>query len=207
MIKNLIFDMGGVLMVFDPEYFIEMEKIEDPADRDLLMKEIYHNPQWHALDMGELDEEEMYEDVLRRIPERLHHHVHSLMYGWNEALIPIEGMEELLRQCHDAGYKLYLLSNASRRQPGYWPYVPGNQYFDGMVVSALERCCKPDSKLFEILLDRYGLKPEECLFIDDSKRNVEAAEKLGIKGYWFDKDIDKLKEFLRQNTLLFQVMI
>ena len=64
---------------------------------------------------------------------------------------------------------------------------------DGAVISALEKCVKPGAEIFQVLLDRYQLKAGECLFVDDVKANVEGAEKVGIRGYWFDGDAEKLR--------------
>ena len=117
-------------------------------------------------------------------------------------MYPVKGMEDLLKECHEAGYHLYLLSNASERQPVYWPRVPGNQYFEGTVVSALEKTVKPELKIFQILLERYDLKAEECLFIDDLQRNIDGAARAGIKGYLFDGDAGKLRRFIRKEGRL-----
>ena len=202
MIRNLIFDMGGVLVEFDPERNLDRKEVYDPRDRELLMKEIYRHQQWREMDMGLLNEEQMYKDVCTRIPERLHRKAYELIYDWNDPIVPIEGMEQLLKECHEKGLKLYLLSNASVAQPIYWQRSPGHQYFDATVVSAFEKCIKPDPRLYMILLNRYDLKPEECLFIDDVKANVEAGEALGIKGYHFDGNTAALREFLMRNSIL-----
>ena len=202
MIRNLVFDMGRVLMKYDPRFFVDREKPESPEDREMLLREIFHHIQWHQMDEGKLNEREMYESVCQRIPERLHEKAYQLIFNWNVPVYPVKGMEELLRDCHEAGYHLYLLSNASERQPVYWPRVPGNQYFEGTVVSALEKTVKPELKIFQILLDRYDLKAEECLFIDDLQRNIDGAARAGIAGYLFDGDTDKLRRFIRKEGRL-----
>ena len=202
MIRNLIFDMGRVLVEFDPERNLDRKEVYDPRDRELLLKEIFHHHQWHEMDMGLLDEAQMYEDVCTRIPEHLHEKAYELIFDWNDPIVPVEGMEELLKECTEKGLKLYLLSNASVAQPIYWLRIPGHQYFEGTVVSALEKCVKPNRRLYEILLNRYELDPRECLFIDDVKANVEAGEALGIKGYLFDGNTAALREFLMRNSIL-----
>ncbi|MBQ1534230.1 MAG: HAD-IA family hydrolase, partial [Erysipelotrichaceae bacterium] len=67
---------------------------------------------------------------------------------------------------------------------------------DGTVVSALERCIKPDPKIYEILLNRYRLNPEECLFIDDMEENILTAERLGMGIYLFDGNVERLRRFV-----------
>ena len=197
MIRNIVFDMGGVLMVFDPALFIKRAKITDERDRELLLKEIYHHPDWKGMDYGKLDETEMFRRVRERLPERLHNTAWELIGKWDEPVIPVTGMETLIRDLKNNGYHIYLLSNASLRQPVYFQNVPGQQYFEGKVVSSLEKCLKPDYQIYEILLNRYDLKAEECLFIDDMERNVIAAEEVGMQGYWFDGDSEKLRQYMQ----------
>ena len=196
MIKNIIFDMGRVLVEFYPEDFLTKEGITDIAERELLLREIFHHEDWTNMDAGIMNEQEMYDEAVKRIPEHLHQTAHNLIFDWNDPIIPVKGMEEFVRECKEKGYGIYLLSNASVAQPVYWLRIPGHQYFDGTVVSALEKIMKPDVRIYKILLDRDGLKAEECLFIDDVERNIRGAEKAGIRGYLFDGNVDKLREYM-----------
>lgn len=196
MIKNIIFDMGRVLVEFYPEDFLTKEGITDKAERELLLREIFHHEDWTNMDAGIMNEQEMYDEAVKRIPEHLHQTAHNLIFDWNDPIIPVKGMEDFVRECKEKGYGIYLLSNASVAQPVYWLRIPGHQYFDGTVVSALEKIMKPDVRIYQILLDRYGLKAEECLFIDDVERNIKGAEKAGIRGYLFDGNVDKLRKYM-----------
>ena len=76
----------------------------------------------------------------------------------------------------------------------YWGNVPGHEYFDGTVVSALERCVKPGREIFERLLSRFGLQADECMFVDDMQVNVDGAKRVGIHGFVFDGDINALRD-------------
>ena len=196
MIKNIIFDMGRVLVEFYPEDFLTKEGITDKEERELLLREIFHHEDWTNMDAGIMSEQEMYDEAVKRIPEHLHQTAHNLIFDWNDPIIPVKGMEDFVRECKEKGYGIYLLSNASVAKPVYWLRIPGHQYFDGTVVSALEKIMKPDIRIYQILLDRYGLKAEECLFIDDVARNIKGAEKAGIRGYLFDGDVDKLRKYI-----------
>ena len=75
------------------------------------------------------------------------------------------------------------------------------QIFEGIVVSGKEMCKKPDQRIYRILLDRFGLKPNESLFIDDNKKNVQAALQLGIQALWFDTP-EKLRLDLKEMHIL-----
>lgn len=193
MIRNLIFDMGNVLVEFLPEHLVKRCGL-DSDDEQILLKEVFYSGNWKKHDLGLVDEKKLYELSAEALPERLHKAAEEMIYRWHDPLIPVEGMADLVREMKERGLNLYLLSNAGKDQPGYWNRIPGSKFFDGTVVSALEGCIKPDPKIYEILLDRYRLKPEECLFIDDVEENIRAAKELGMDVYLFDKDIGRLRE-------------
>ena len=197
MLRNIIFDMGGVLIRWDPEYFIDRAGIADPADKALLMRAIYASPNWPKQDAGEIDEAEVERRAKAMLPERLHAVAHDLIFHWETPWDPIPGMADFARDCKAAGLGVYLLSNASVRQPEYWPGIPGSAYFDGAVISALEKCVKPGPEIFRVLLDRYRLKAEECLFVDDVQANVQGAEKVGLQVFWFRGDVEELRKACR----------
>ncbi|MBR2685947.1 MAG: HAD family phosphatase [Erysipelotrichaceae bacterium] len=196
MLKNIIFDMGRVLIEFDPLYFIRREGVTDPEETELLLHNVFQNPLWHNMDEGKLDEAEMCEKVRDIIPEHLYPIAVRLISRWWDPIVPVKGMKKFVKNCKEAGYGIYLLSNASVMQKTYWPSIPGSEYFDGGVVSAYELTVKPEKRIYEILLERYQLNAEECLFIDDLQRNIDGAVAVGIKGYLFDGDINKLTQYL-----------
>ena len=129
MITTLLFDMGNVLIHYDPQHFLERMGLTGPQDQELLLREISHSPLWPKLDEGEMTEGELEALVLPRLPERLHSYAHQLIFHWDDPIEPIPGMAALLEDCKKAGLKLYLLSNASRRQPEYWGNIPGSAAF------------------------------------------------------------------------------
>ena len=200
-IRNIIFDMGKVLIGFDPEVFMDRAGIFDPADRKIIRREIYDSPLWTAMDQGDLDEKEMIRIVKPVLPEHLRNHADYLIGRWYEPIIPIEGMEELVCELKKRGYGIYLLSNASVMQKVYWPTIPCAKYFDGTVVSADEHVMKPDEKIYTILLERYGLDVSECIYIDDREENVSTAERLGMCPYQFDGAVRKLRAFIEKTLV------
>ncbi|MGX8706075.1 MAG: HAD family hydrolase [bacterium] len=191
--RNIIFDMGGVLLRFDPEHFLAREALSD-ADRALLMAAVFRAPEWPMLDSGALDEADMEPIALSKLPERLHAVAHRLIFDWEEPIEPIPGMAELVAECKNRGYSVYLLSNASRRQPEYWPKIPGSEHFDGGVVSAFERQVKPNPEIYHTLLNRFHLSPADCLFIDDMQRNVDAAIAVGMCAVRFTGDVQAIRK-------------
>ena len=196
MIRNILFDMGNVLIRFDRDYFITRLGISG-EDKVLLMQEVFQSIEWVRLDHGTIREPEALKSICIRLPERLHDAADKLVSMWDRPILPVAGMEELVRELKGKGYGLYLLSNASLRQHDYWPRVPGWECFDGKVISADEQVMKPDTAYFRIALERFGLRPEECFFVDDSPPNVEGAMCCGIDGAVFHGDAKKLRRQLR----------
>ena len=122
----------------------------------------------------------------RRLPERLHSAVHTLVFDWwKRPLLPIEGTAEVVRELKALGYGIYLLSNANVDLPKYFDRIPGSECFDGRIVSAEWKLLKPQPELYRVLLREYGLNAEECFFVDDLAVNVEAAVQTGMSGTVF----------------------
>lgn len=196
MIKNILFDMGNVLIHFDREAFLNRLNVTD-EEKQLLLREVFLSVEWVQMDRGTLREESAEPLMCRRLPAHLHGAVHNLVSLWDEPMLPVAGIEELLKELKQAGYGIYLLSNASVRQHVYWSKIPGWQFFDGKVISADEHVMKPHPDYYRIALERLHLKPEECYFIDDVPGNIEGALYCGIPGTVFHKDVALLRRQLR----------
>ena len=197
MLRNIIFDMGGVLIRYEPEYFVRRVCPESASDREILLKEIFRSEDWKLNDKGEIDEAELEQRVMCRIPAHLHDAARQMIYAWDTFAAPIAGMAQLVRDCKAAGLGVYLLSNASRRQPEYWVNIPGNEYFDGTFVSAFHLCLKPSGEIFRRALNTFGLNAEECLFVDDMLVNADGARRVGMMGFHFTGDADALRKAIR----------
>lgn len=197
MLKNIIFDMGNVLLRFEPDLFIKAMGVTDPNVHELLRREVFGSVEWVLQDWGTLTEAESSEIVCARLPEELRQMAKDLIFRWDEPIHPIDGMAELVRDCKEAGLGVYLLSNASVRLPEYWPRVPGHEYFDGIAVSGLLHMVKPMPEIYRHVLDTYGLKAEECLFVDDMPMNVSGALQVGMKGFVFRGVAEALRQELK----------
>ena len=196
MIQNILFDMGNVLIHFDRKVFLDRLDVTE-EEKQLLLREVFLSVEWVQMDRGTLAEPEAEVQICRRLPEHLHPAIHSLVSLWDEPMLPVAGMAELVAELKQNGYGIYLLSNASIRQHEYWPKIPGWQFFDGKVISADEKIMKPHPDYYRIALERFGLKPEECFFIDDVPANIEGALFCGISGVVFHKDVSLLRSQLR----------
>ena len=197
MIRHIIFDMGNVLLRFDRELFLDRMGATGET-RELLRREVFDSDDWLGMDRGEHDEPEAAQKMCARLPEELHGAARELVLNWDQPIIPVAGMAQLAAELKEKGYGIWLLSNASRRQHDYWPRCPGNELFDGTLISADHRVIKPQREIYELCLARFGLKPEECFFLDDSPANIEGANRCGIAGFVFRGDAAQAREALRE---------
>lgn len=196
MIRNIIFDMGNVLLRFDKDHFIARLGIEG-EDRQLLLREVFHSLEWARMDRGSLTDEEAAVSICRRLPEHLHDAAGKLVRMWDRPILPVEGVEELIAELKAGGYGIYLLSNASVRQHDYWPRIPASRFFDGTLISADVRLVKPQPEIYRLLLERFRLQAQECVFIDDVPANIEGGYYCGIPGVVFHADVALLRRDLR----------
>ena len=197
MIRNIVFDMGHVLIRWCPEVFIDRLGIPE-EDRPALLQEVFTSVDWIQLDRGIVTWQEAAARMCRRLPERLHRAVRELTGNWwRGPLIPIEGTAELIRELKVLGYGIYLLSNASVDLPRFFNRIPGSECFDGRIVSADWKLLKPQPELYQVLLREYALNAEECFFVDDLFINVEAAVLVGMSGTVF-RGANGLRRALRE---------
>ena len=197
MIRNVVFDMGNVMIYFRKQDFLDQAGVTG-EDRTLLERVVFDSLEWARLDRGSLGEAEAERLMCARLPERLHDKVHYFVYDWDKPLRPVRDMAPLVRELKAKGYGIYLLSNAASRQHDYWPDIPGSECFDGTLISADEQLTKPEREIYELFLARFGLRAEECVFIDDSTVNAEGAYRCGMHPIVFHDDVDELRARLRE---------
>ena len=196
MIRNIMFDMVGVIMRFDTEGYLLKNHISD-SDRAILEREVFHSLEWARGDRGTIQEEEAVSAICSRTPSRLHVAVRDLIYRENRDILPVEGMTDLLSTIKSAGYKIYLLSNTSVRQHAFWKDVPGNYFFDDFLISADVGLVKPQPEIFYLACERFRILPEETAYIDDTPMNAEAAYYVGMHSFVFHDDINELRSWLK----------
>ena len=203
MIRNIVFDMGNVLIRFDPAEFIARAGITDPADQKIVREELFASVEWAQMDMGVETEASFEPKVVARVPAHLREPVRELLHNWAFPRQMVPGMEELVQRLKDAGYGIYLLSNASVNQPVYWNQLPVSRLFDGTLVSAFVKTVKPRPEIYQMFTEKFSLRGEECLFIDDAPINVAGAIAAGWNGIVFYGDAKQLEEKMRKMGLSF----
>lgn len=196
-IKNIVFDMGGVLMGWDPVR-ISQTLCPNPDDAALVAHAVFDSREWGWVDAGAVSPDTVAWTAKLKLPERLHAMADLFVNHWYDEGIfdPLPGMDALIRELKAAGYGIYLLSNAGTTFEEYRSRIPAIECFDGVLVSCYEHVVKPDAPIYLLLCERYGLEPASCLFVDDLLRNVVGAQRAGMQGYVFDGDVDALRSRL-----------
>ncbi|MFV0626478.1 MAG: HAD family hydrolase [Alphaproteobacteria bacterium] len=184
MIKNIIFDVGRVLIDWNP-YLLYREVFQNDQEIDAFFEKIDFYAWNLSMDkglsfaQGVAAKQEMFPEYSKEI-ERFNS-------GWERTVSgQLDEPVEVLKKLKKANYPVYALTNFSAEKFALTlSRFDFFKNFDGIVVSAEEKTVKPEAKIFEILCSRYNLKPEESLFIDDSEVNIEGAKKLGFKTILF----------------------
>ena len=153
--------------------------------------------------MGIATEDSIESAVLSRVPEHLRERTRHLLHNWYIPRRMIPGMEDMVRRLKEAGYGIYLLSNASVNQPVYWNQLPVSRYFDGVMISAFVKTVKPCPEIYRLFTGKFGLKEEECLFVDDAPINVAGAVACGWQGIVFYGDADQLETKMKDLGIRF----
>lgn len=186
MIKNVIFDIGNVLVDF--RWRVLMEELGLPAETQAIFaKTVFGSRWWGELDHGIYEEAE----ILAHFREDNREHLDEFDLVWDNRgrlVEPYAYAVAWIEQLKASGLKVYLLSNYPRdvftlhTECGCFPFL---DRVDGRVVSGFVKMVKPNADIYEYLLSEYGLAAGECVFVDDREENVETARALGMKGIVF----------------------
>ena len=183
MIKNIIFDIGFVLVDFI--WRALMQDLGLPKElQDIFDKNVFGSSWWSELDLGAMDPA----DVLDKLREQNKDYVEELDLIWenmDKVIEPYPYAVSWIEGLKAKGFNVYLLSNypkelfSMHEQKGLFPFI---EKTDGKVVSGFVKMVKPNADIYEYLMSQYGLNADECVFLDDRAENIEAAVKLGMKG-------------------------
>lgn len=197
MIRNIIFDLFGVIARFDTEGYYTVHGIS-PSDQQILQREVFRSLEFAMGDRGTISEEEAVDAICARVPEHLHEAVCDFIYRQNRTILPIPGMEALLQCLKDHGHYLFLLTNTSKAFHRFRTRISGIELFDGELISADVGLVKPDPAIFRLACQKFGIQPHESAFIDDAPINAEAAQCAGMRAYVFHGDVDELGKWLTE---------
>lgn len=186
MIKNIVFDIGDVLVKFMPEASVRYIGADETEVNDVLAATV-GSRWWAELDRGVMDEEEVIGKMIEESP-KYKDAIRKFFDDGKELLVEaFDYSEKWIDDMKSRGYRVYLLSNYPRSY--FLLHSETRMKFvknvDGRVVSAFVKSVKPEHEIYKILLDTYNLNPDECVFIDDREDNVEGAVKAGMHGIVF----------------------
>lgn len=200
-INSIIFDLGGVLIDWQPDRMYR-KIIEDNEKRNWFLQNIC-TLDWNEEQDGGRTIEEANRILIDQYPA-YKEWIEAYYSRWDEMLGgPIQGTVELFRKLRqDPSYKIYALTNWSAETfPRALEIFDFLHWFDGRIVSGEEKTRKPFRDIYEIILNRFQLIPEQTLFIDDNLRNIKAAEEIGILCHHFQGP-EKLEEFLHSSGII-----
>ena len=193
MIKNVIFDIGNVLTDFRWKAFLE-DKGFAGEDLERIANASVLSPIWAELDRGVWSFEEVMAGFIKNDPgmeEKLHKAFDDMTDIVTIRDYAIPWIKELKKQ----GFRVYYLSNFSEKiERECEKALVFRGETDGGILSWMDKVIKPDPTIYKLLLERFGLNPSECIFLDDTEKNIQAGEALGIRGIVYVSQAQAIKE-------------
>ncbi|MFO7815648.1 MAG: HAD family phosphatase [Halanaerobiales bacterium] len=188
MVKNVVFDLGNVLLDFNPDKIIA-DHIEDEKLQQKISKNIFESREWLLLDKGEISTSKATEIFIKRQPknEKL---IKKIMKNWKYYLKPIKYNIKVLKKLAKMPLDIYLLSNFHK--DAFEEVHKKNdffEHFEGMIISYQVKAIKPDREIYEKLIESFDISVNNILFIDDSLENIQVAAELGFKTIHFNDNI------------------
>lgn len=181
MIRNIVFDLGNVLISFLPEEFLRKKNYPENIVNKILT-DIFNSEEWRMLDNGDITLTEAIQSI--SLKSSLKKEEIALVFSFRTGIMfPLDDNVRILPALKKQGFRLYYLSNFpldifEEIKNDYYFF----RYFDGGIISSEVKLSKPDLRIYEYLLGKYSLLPEETFYIDDIEKNVNAAGRAGIKG-------------------------
>lgn len=182
MYKNIIFDLGGVIVDYDPKTYL-VDRICNAELEETVYRLTFGSDTWKLLDAGLISR---HEGDLRMLDAAraagCAFEIQGVLDDWMSILRPRLRMQELVRRLKNHGYCVYYLSNIPQDVLDHLRKGGVLDQFDGGVASCEVKINKPDPAIFQAILDKYHLKANESVFIDDNQENVNTAFSLGFVG-------------------------
>ena len=194
MIKNVVLDIGNVLVSFYPDIYIS-QFITKKGEIDYYEQICFKSAEWKCGDLGTKTREEIIDAICEKYPDDAEK-VREIMANCDDMLRVSKKNTDLIKRLKAAGIGVYYLSNTNEHA---FEFMTSTyevfSYMDGGIASYRDGVIKPNADIFELFLSRYDKKAEECVFVDDMPINVEGARKVGLNGIIL-KNIDDLEDEL-----------
>ena len=201
--KNIIFDFGGIILTVKMKEIVK--KYTDSKEKqEFLLNNVVNSPEWikyGLIDTGYITKEDFINLVNDRTNNIHKDLVEDFINNYINHVYIDDKIIELIKDLKKQGYKIYLLSNTQKYS--YEKFIKDIEYlFDGITLSFKEHLLKPYNAIYERLIDKYNLVPEESLFIDDREDNISTANKYGIKGRKVERNsIEDIKKVLQEYNI------
>lgn len=196
MIKNIVLDMGGVCLNWDPVYLAK-ELTDDESKQDKIIKYLFQSKQWQMMDGGLLTSEEALEIINKDLNQEDQELITYAMNNWYYHFNQLDDMYKLVTKLNEEGYKIYLLSNCSKQFNIYYKDRDIFKLFDDFYLSCDSKLLKPDAAIYEDFLHKFNLEADECVFVDDMEVNAIGATNVGMHGYFYQRDVDALYHYIK----------
>lgn len=184
MVRNIVFDLGNVLIDYNPRRIIA-SVFPNQEEQELILKEVFQSKGWKQLDRGVLSFEEHHKNIAEKLPQ-FEREIEWILNNWHKDQPSVEGMYAVVKKLRSYEFDLYVLSNASER---FYNFALANnpilKFFKGITISAELKLLKPEREIYDQFCEIHNLTPDECLFIDDQLVNVQAAADAGWQAYQF----------------------
>lgn len=199
MIRNIVFDLGNVLISFIPSEYLKKKNYPSNI-RNTIINDIFKSEEWKKLDNGDINVTEAIDSIAAK--SALKKEEIALVFSFRiDLMFPLDDNVRLLPELKKQGFRVYYLSNFHLDsfeivKNDYYFF----RYFDGGIISADIKLSKPGIEIYRYFLDKYSLKPEECLYIDDIEENIDAADSAGMQTYLTSgspKIVTRLEERLK----------
>ena len=198
MIKNIVFDVGKVLVSYEPEQYLKKIGYDEEICAQV-MKAVFNSQLWIENDRGSLSIKELEDSFVANAP-RYESYIREVFRNAGGTIDLLPHTMKWVKDLKARGYHLYIISNYGeylyQQTEHKMQFLP---YMDGVIFSYRHKMIKPEKAIYEKLLSEFHLNPEECVFIDDCLKNVEAAKKVGLYGIQFknfEQANDELEKLL-----------
>jgi len=194
MIKNLVFDLGNVLIEWNPDKIFRHFEA-DEMRRQSLREAIFDSHLWHQTDWGSLSLSEACKLAQQNLDPSFEAVVEKIFFHWYEAVDVYQNLQEKIEQWSKLGYHIYILSTTCEifyriEQAGLLPIFP---LLSGYILSSEVKVVKPYKKIYQELLEKYNLKPEESIFMDDIQANLDTAREMGFETILAKSELENIE--------------
>lgn len=195
MIKNLVFDLGNVLIEWNSEKILTYFEPEE-VRRQVLRQAIFESGVWHKTDKGELSLKAACDEVLTHLDTSYHSATRNIFYHWYEVVQVYSDLQERIQLWSNQGYRIYILSTTCEifyhiEKAGLLPIYP---LLSGYILSSEVGVVKPEPEIYRKLLKKYTLNPAESVFIDDIQANLDTANELGFETILSTSEPDNIRD-------------